>query len=477
MGSGLDNAASDAAIDDDLAVGEFVGGYRILGLLARGGSGSVFRAERLRDRKRFALKMLSSSKAGNARVVSRFINEVRAAALVRHRCLVRVVDIIEQQNPRRIGSVMEFVSGETLRAQLETHGPLTLHDAILVAEQICDAISVLHGAGIVHRDLKPENIMLLSRFMREPPRIKVLDFGVVKFLRSETSPESTVEDARGLLVGTPRYMAPEQAAGFDVDERADVFSVGVLLFEMISGRCPHEGESLREVMLAKLEAAPRIVMTSDREILPQELSDLVDACLSADREARPKSAREVMARLQEARCVLSVVGPVHAEGASPAASSDGGRGSSGSRASSASASASSSASGLARVSAKGPARGASGGSSGGASGGRSRGGDGRLMGFYLSRLRSRELRALAVGIVALLIGLGVLLLGRGLSDPDDEAEVVYVPMAIGSHARTSTAQPLERIGTKDGSAKSSSGSSVDEARASKREQRPKASAW
>ena len=488
MGTGLDNAAGDLEVEEGLSAGEFVGGYRILGLLARGGSGSVFRAERLRDKKVFALKVLSASKARNTRVVSRFINEVRAAALVRHRCLVRVVDIIEQQNPRRIGSVMELVSGETLRAHLEKHGTLTLSDAIDVAEQICDAVSALHAAGIVHRDLKPENVMLLSRFLRERPRIKVLDFGVVKFLRSEGAadgtPDPTVEDAGGLLVGTPRYMAPEQAAGLDVDERADVFAVGVLLFEMISGRCPHEGESLREVMLAKLEAAPRITMNPDREILPQELSELVDVCLSADRDARPKSAREVMARLQDARCVLSVVGPVHAEGARPQASGDARLGASGARSvsssASASASASASPSALALASASGFARrsgtrpvgnGGAGGSSGGGS---SRGGSpgGLPGGVTFLHHRSRVLLALAVGMAALLIGLGLLLVDRGPSDPDDGAEVVYVPMVIGPHVRTSTARSPERVGS-DGSAPvPSSGSPVDEARAEPQEERP-----
>ncbi len=306
---------SDVAVDP--VVGERVAGYRLVALLGKGGAGSVFKAERESDGAVVALKVLAASKVKRARVVQRFFDEVRAATLVRHPGLVRVLDFVEEESPRRLAYAMEYVQGEPLRDLLRRDGAVDLRTAIQIGAAVADALAALHGGGIVHRDLKPENVMILPS-SSGPPGVKLLDFGVVKFLPVDRTGGSSAEQEKpGTFVGTPRYMAPEQAAGAAVDARADLFSLGVVLFEMITGRCPHEGDSLRDVVLAKLKGVPRLTVNPDREILPVELSEVVDACLQLKPALRPKDAKRVAAALREADVVLFTVGSIREAEAGP----------------------------------------------------------------------------------------------------------------------------------------------------------------
>ncbi len=305
------DAASNIAADPK--VGDVVGPYALLGVLGRGGAGTVFKARRTPTGQIVALKVLAAAKVRRARIVQRFFDEVRAASLVAHPGLVKVYDFLEQDDPRRLAYAMEFLDGESLRRRLRRDRALDLRTAIAVGRQICSALTALHEAGIIHRDLKPENALLVQR--GQGLTVKLLDFGVVKFLPLDKT-ASIEQPAKGTFVGTPRYMAPEQAAGAVVDHRADLFSVGVILFEMITGACPHQGDSLRDVVLAKLKGAPRITVNPEREVLPQELTEIVDACLRLKPEARPASAAQVEAALADADLVLSVVGkPVRLAGA------------------------------------------------------------------------------------------------------------------------------------------------------------------
>jgi serine/threonine-protein kinase len=302
------------AIAPDPEAGQTIGDYLLVSKLGRGGAGSVFQATRLSDGATVALKVLSASKAKRARIVQRFFDEARASSAVMHPGLIRVLDFIEEEEPRRLAYAMEFVDGESLRERLKREGALDLRDAIHIGIEVSDALDALHDAGIIHRDLKPENIMLLRQPPGSMPKVKLLDFGVVKFLPVDRAGGQGSNDVApekpGTFVGTPRYMAPEQAAGGIIDPRADLFAVGVLLFEMITGRCPHEGDSLRDVVMAKLKGAPRITVNPGKEILPQELTDVVDACLQLKPALRPKDAREVKRALREAVVVLFAVGPV-----------------------------------------------------------------------------------------------------------------------------------------------------------------------
>ena len=305
-----DGPASPRVAAPDPHPGDMVGPYRLHAVLGKGGAGTVFRATHGDTGEVVALKVLAASKVKRARVVQRFFDEVRAASLVDHPGLVRIFDFIEEDTPRRLAYAMEYVDGESLRQVIRRDGALDLRTAIAIAQQICDSLAALHQAGIIHRDLKPENILLVHQGDRLS--VKLLDFGVVKFLPVDRSVPGP-EPASGTFVGTPRYMAPEQAAGAAVDHRADLFALGVMLFEMITGHCPHEGDSLRDVVLAKLKGAPRITVNPEQEILPQELTDVVDACLQLKPNLRPSSALEVAGVLVDAELILFAVGrPVRA---------------------------------------------------------------------------------------------------------------------------------------------------------------------
>ncbi len=302
----------EGAVAPDPEVGDEVAGFALLERLGKGGAGSVFKA-RSPQGEIVALKVLSASKAKRARIVQRFFDEVRAAGAVAHPGLIKVIDFIEEESPRRLAYSMEYLDGEPMRARLQREGTVPLREAISIATQICDALSALHAGGIIHRDLKPENIMLVPK--GATVSVKLVDFGVVKFLPIDRSVPRTerpgLPNAKpGTFVGTPRYMAPEQAAGAQVDVRADLFSVGVMLFEMITGECPHEGESLRDVVMAKLKGAPRITTNPENEVLPQELTDIVDACLRLKPVERPQDAATVAASLREADMVLFAVGAI-----------------------------------------------------------------------------------------------------------------------------------------------------------------------
>jgi serine/threonine protein kinase len=301
-------ATSPEDVAPDPTVGERIGDYTLLELLGKGGAGSVFRAQRGSDGQIVALKVLAAAKLTRQRVVQRFFDEARTASMVRHPNLVNLVEFIEEERPRRLAYAMEYVDGVSLRMKLQRETALNMLEAIDIARQICEGVGALHDSGIIHRDLKPENIMLVeARFPGAAPVVKVLDFGVAKFL---TLDKLGQQEAPGTFVGTPRYMAPEQAAGGAVDARSDLFAIGVMLFEMITGARPHEGDSLKAVVMAKLKGAPRVTMNPEREVVPQELSDVVDSCLKLQPDLRPPSARHVSNVLSDAYIVLAAVGPI-----------------------------------------------------------------------------------------------------------------------------------------------------------------------
>ncbi|MBI4815925.1 MAG: serine/threonine protein kinase [Deltaproteobacteria bacterium] len=294
----------EGALPPDPEVGEVIGGYELLKVLGKGGAGSVFRARALDDGAVVSLKVLASSKLRKARLVRRFLDEARTASMVSHPSLVRLIEFIDQEDPRRLAYAMEFVDGESLREKLNRERALDLASAIRIVLQICDGVDALHESGIIHRDLKPENIMLVGD--PNSPKVKLLDYGVAKVVGSE----SDDSESPGTFVGTPRYMAPEQAAGGSVDPRSDLFAIGVIIFEMVTGKRPHEGDSLKAVVMAKLQGAPRVTINPDKEVLPKGLSDAVDACLKLQPASRPDSAKALRTSLDEALAVLYVVGSV-----------------------------------------------------------------------------------------------------------------------------------------------------------------------
>src|SRR5262249_28948496 len=238
-------------------IGRSLGHYQTLSLIGAGGMGEVYLAEDRRLGRKVALKLLPAAFTRDKEPVRRFKQEARAASSLNHPNILTIHEIgeasIAEGGAHYI--VSEFVEGETLRAMLRG-GRLDVGKATAIAVQVASALSVAHDAGIVHRDIKPENVMA-----RPDGLVKVLDFGLAKLTEAPTRPadseaSTNLSTAPGIVMGTVSYMSPEQARGQKVDLRADVFSLGVVLYEMIAGRRPFEGATMSDVIAALLTAEP-----------------------------------------------------------------------------------------------------------------------------------------------------------------------------------------------------------------------------
>ena len=254
------------------------GPYEILALLGVGGMGEVYQARDARLNRTVALKFLPPDKVADPDRRRRFINEAQATSALNHPNIITIHDIAEADGAAFI--VMEFVRGRTLD-DLIAVGALPLQDATRYATEISDALAAAHAAGIIHRDLKPANIMIT-----EANRIKVLDFGLAKLM--DSLPAATAEDntatmhtAIGAIVGTAAYMSPEQAEGRQLDARSDIFSFGLVFYEMLSGRRAFEGESWISIISAILRDQPKPLRDVRAEI-PAWLEQAVYRCLRKD---------------------------------------------------------------------------------------------------------------------------------------------------------------------------------------------------
>ena len=284
--------------ESEEVVGQTLAGrYRVLSLLGEGGMGRVYLAEDARLGRRVALKLLPEHLTHDAEQSRRFRREARAASALNHPNIITVHDIEEVEGKHLIAS--EHVEGETLRERLSP-GAMPLAEALDVAAQIASALRAAHEAGIVHRDVKPENVML-----RRDGYVKVLDFGIAK-LTAQRAPAagaaaqtaSAVKTAPGLVVGTDRYMSPEQARGREVDARADVWSLGCVLYEMLSGVPAFAGETTSDVVAAILKTEPA-PLPQVAPGVPGELQRIVGKCLEKEREGRYASAKELLADLRQ----------------------------------------------------------------------------------------------------------------------------------------------------------------------------------
>ena len=232
-------------------IGTTLGPYRVLSVLGKGGMGLVYRALDQELRRQVALKFLHSDLTGDKSRVLRFKQEARAASALNHPNILTVFAIGEIEGQHYIAT--ELVEGETLRALMKSRR-LNLSQIVNIASQISSALAAAHAAGIMHRDIKPENIML-----RPDGYLKVLDFGLAKLIEPSTADSglsTLVNTEQGTIIGTIQYMSPEQARGLPVDERTDIWSLGVVLFEMLAGHPPFEGRTKSDVMAAILDRDP-----------------------------------------------------------------------------------------------------------------------------------------------------------------------------------------------------------------------------
>ncbi|MGB8293972.1 MAG: serine/threonine-protein kinase [Polyangia bacterium] len=274
-------------------IGRSIGNYKIVRAIGEGGMGTVYLAEHPMIGKRVAVKMLRPDLGTDPGLVSRFFQEARAVNEIRHPNIVDISDFGKTEDGI-VYFVMELLEGRSLRDRLNAEGPLPIDDAVTVSRQVCDALAAAHRVGIVHRDLKPDNIFLLA----DPTgalRSKLFDFGVAKLL-GEQEKQVGHKTIAGSVVGTPFYMSPEQALCQEVTAAADIYAMGVVMFEMVTGRVPFEAAQLVLLLNAILKQ-PAPPASQFRPDVPAFLDRLILRCLDKDPGARPRTMEEVVALL------------------------------------------------------------------------------------------------------------------------------------------------------------------------------------
>lgn len=270
--------------------------YRILEKLGEGGMGSVFKARDTHLDRFAAIKVLRPDKVVDSERKQRFIQEAKSASALNHPNILTIYDISFDKDRDFIA--MEYVDGKTL-AELIPHKGLRLRDTLKYAVQIADALSAAHDAGIVHRDVKPSNIMVNNQ-----DRIKVLDFGLVKLkeqipiMGMGELPTLSVRTDEGKIVGTVHYMSPEQAEGKRVDSRSDIFSIGIVIYEMATGERPFKGDSKLSVLSSIVRDTPKLAREINPEV-PNELSRIIRRCMNKDPDARYQNAKDLRNDLAE----------------------------------------------------------------------------------------------------------------------------------------------------------------------------------
>ncbi|HEX6625714.1 MAG TPA: protein kinase, partial [Pyrinomonadaceae bacterium] len=287
--------------EDAALVGRTIARYRVLSLVGAGGMGRVYLAEDTGLGRRVALKLLPAHFTHDKEQVRRFRQEARAASALNHPNILTVHEVGEADGTEFIAT--EYVEGETLRACL-ARARCGVGEALDVAAQIADALVAAHEARIVHRDIKPENVML-----RRDGYVKVLDFGLAKLTESLTAPptpepeaatRSVVRTNPGVVMGTAEYMSPEQARGLAVDTRTDVWSLGVVLYEMVAGRRPFGGETHGDMIVSILEREPAPLLRH-APAAPAELERIVRKALAKDREERYQTVKGMATDLKRLR--------------------------------------------------------------------------------------------------------------------------------------------------------------------------------
>jgi len=263
----------------------FANRYEIIEELGKGGMGKVYRAVDKKLNEEVALKLIKPEIASDKNTIGRFSNELKLARKISHRNVGRMYELMEEEGTHFI--TMEYVPGEDLKSFIRRAGPLSAGKTISIGEQVCEGLAEAHRLGVVHRDLKPSNIMI-----DKEGNTRIMDFGIARSLKAKGI---TAEE---MIIGTPEYMSPEQVEGKEVDQRSDIYSLGVILYEMLTGEVPFKGETPLSIAMKHKSEKPKDPKTVNADI-PYELSQLILNCLEKKKEKRYKEAQELLSELKK----------------------------------------------------------------------------------------------------------------------------------------------------------------------------------
>ena len=263
----------------------FTGRYEIIEELGEGGMGKVYRVEDTKLKQEIALKLITPEIALDKKTIERFRNELKTARKIHHKNVCGMYDLGEEKGTHYI--TMEYVRGEDLKRLIRKIGQLGAGQTIPIAKHICEGLEEAHRLGVIHRDLKPQNIMV-----DEEGNARILDFGIARSLEAKG-----ITDA-GVMIGTPEYLSPEQVEGKETDQRSDIYSLGVILYEMITGRLPFEGDTPLSIALKHKTEEPLEPRKFNAQI-PENLSRVILRCMEKDREKRYQRIEELLSELSK----------------------------------------------------------------------------------------------------------------------------------------------------------------------------------
>jgi serine/threonine protein kinase/tetratricopeptide (TPR) repeat protein len=269
---------------EELTTGStFAGRYQIIEELGKGGMGKVYKAVDTRINEKIAIKLIKPEIASDKNTLERFGNELKLARKIAHKNVGKMFDINEEQGIHYI--TMEYVPGQDLKGLIKQTGQLAVGTSISIAKQICEGLSEAHKAGVIHRDLKPNNILI-----DREGQVRIMDFGIARSLK-----EKGITGA-GVMIGTPEYMSPEQAQAKEVDQRSDIYSLGVVLYEMVTGRVPFDGDTALSIAMKHKGESPINPKEYNAQI-PDDFGRAILKCLEKEKEERFQSAEDLFSEL------------------------------------------------------------------------------------------------------------------------------------------------------------------------------------
>jgi serine/threonine protein kinase len=282
----------DTETSPELLVGSVIGDrYRLLRLIGTGGMGSVYESEHIMLQKRVAVKLLREEFIKRPRMMIRFKQEAKILAQIGHENIANVIDFGETSQGQMY-IVMEYLQGEDLRTRIEREQALPITQAVPIIIQICKALKAAHKKGIIHRDMKPENVFLISKDEKQD-FVKILDFGVAKILDIHNAQERLTSP--GVVFGTPEYISPEQIQSLPLDHRVDIYSVGIIMYEMLTGKVPFRGDSFLQIVTQHLINPPPSPLSVNPHIhLPSKMEEIIFKALSKEPEERYQSMDELI---------------------------------------------------------------------------------------------------------------------------------------------------------------------------------------